>query len=370
MKYQLIILFLIATFLLKGQAVQLQSDSLIQQGLVYFHYTTKEPQSIHVLEVDLTVVRLELGLAMDQVVGQETVRSLVDRKSALAGVNGGFSYSNSPWNIHHGDPKDFLVKDGQLLSEPFSSRSSFGWRVTETGEQEPSIAQFSWQGWLLGAEDSLGFHGVNRKLEAGEIVLYNSWWNNTTLSPAGTFECILDAAGNLLETNRKGSNVIPPGGWVITFANDSLSSLLPKGQRFKIRHRLYDLLSNQEYDFKNTSFHTAGPLLIQEGKYLAHQESESIPQAFVDTRHPRTGVGFSKDRKKLWLVVVDGRQETLSIGMSLPELASFMEDLGAWSAYNLDGGGSSTMVIGGKVMNSPSDGEERRRCDALLLLGQ
>ena len=76
--------------------------------------------------------------------------------------------------------------------------------------------------------------------------------------------------------------------------------------------------------------------------------------------HPRTAIGYSKNGKFLYLVVVDGRQPFYSQGMTLAELAKLMIDLGAHDAMNLDGGGSSTMVIRGgdgnpRILNSPID---------------
>jgi exopolysaccharide biosynthesis protein len=68
------------------------------------------------------------------------------------------------------------------------------------------------------------------------------------------------------------------------------------------------------------------------------------------------------------LVVVDGRQQA-SVGMSLAELASFFQQLGVVSAMNLDGGGSSAMVIKGQVVNHPSDGFERSVTNAIVLHG-
>jgi MYXO-CTERM domain-containing protein len=75
-------------------------------------------------------------------------------------------------------------------------------------------------------------------------------------------------------------------------------------------------------------------------------------------RHPRTAVGLSEDKTKLFMVVVDGRSTT-RIGMTCGELGNLMKELGAHDALNLDGGGSSAMVIGGAVANNPSDGSER-----------
>jgi len=76
--------------------------------------------------------------------------------------------------------------------------------------------------------------------------------------------------------------------------------------------------------------------------------------------HPRTAVGYSKNGRILYLVVVDGRQPLYSEGMTLAELADLMIGLGAQFAMNLDGGGSSTMVVVGsdgqpRVLNSPID---------------
>ena len=80
-------------------------------------------------------------------------------------------------------------------------------------------------------------------------------------------------------------------------------------------------------------------------------------------------MGIARRRRTLLLVTVDGRQQDLSVGMTLPELARLMRSQGAHAAYNLDGGGSTTMVIGDRVANSPSDrGGERLVSDALLVL--
>jgi len=76
--------------------------------------------------------------------------------------------------------------------------------------------------------------------------------------------------------------------------------------------------------------------------------------------HPRTAVGLDREGWMMWLVVVDGRQKGHSEGMALVELATLMKELGCWNAINLDGGGSSIMLLAkeGKslsIMNRPSD---------------
>ena len=81
---------------------------------------------------------------------------------------------------------------------------------------------------------------------------------------------------------------------------------------------------------------------------------------------PRTAIGLTKDNHIL-LVVVDGRQSH-SAGMTLLELALFMQENGAVQALNFDGGGSSEMVINNNIINKPSDGKERKVTTALAIV--
>jgi Phosphodiester glycosidase len=84
-------------------------------------------------------------------------------------------------------------------------------------------------------------------------------------------------------------------------------------------------------------------------------------------RAPRTGLGVTADGRIL-LVVIDGRRPRWSRGATLGELRTILSDLGAVDALNLDGGGSSEMVVEGDVVNRPSDGHERRITNAILIL--
>ena len=83
-------------------------------------------------------------------------------------------------------------------------------------------------------------------------------------------------------------------------------------------------------------------------------------------RHPRSAIGW--DQRYLYLVEVDGRQDKLSVGMTLEELASYLAKLGCTEAMNLDGGGSATLWCDGRVRNSPCDGRERPIANALVVL--
>jgi hypothetical protein len=98
----------------------------------------------------------------------------------------------------------------------------------------------------------------------------------------------------------------------------------------------------------------AGGLLVDDGE---------VATKTLDI-HPRTAAGVSRDGRYLFLIVVDGRQPGLSEGISLVELAEWMKQLGCWDAMNLDGGGSTTLVVKSpdgspKVMNSIPGGVQR-----------
>jgi len=115
-----------------------------------------------------------------------------------------------------------------------------------------------------------------------------------------------------------------------------------------------------------------GPALVEDGEVV-----DGIEDAEVDTNignhsiqgdQPRTAVGVIDD-DHLVFVVVDGRDTGYSTGVTLTELAGIMTSLGATTAYNLDGGGSSTMYFDGEVVNRPSNGGERGTSDILYLAG-
>ncbi len=108
------------------------------------------------------------------------------------------------------------------------------------------------------------------------------------------------------------------------------------------------------------------PQLIKNGVIEITWEQEKSSKSFVETRHPRTAVAKLKDGKFL-MVTVDGRQKE-SVGMNLNELTALLIELGATDAMNLDGGGSTTMFLNGKIVNTPSDKEgERKVGDAILV---
>jgi hypothetical protein len=98
------------------------------------------------------------------------------------------------------------------------------------------------------------------------------------------------------------------------------------------------------------------PRILRNGVSVAQDAAtvEGTISRNAEMRHPRTAVGFSRDSATLYLLTVDGRSQA-SVGVTLVELARIMRRLGAWQAMNFDGGGSTSMVVEGKLMNVVSD---------------
>src|SRR5260221_9292292 len=112
------------------------------------------------------------------------------------------------------------------------------------------------------------------------------------------------------------------------------------------------------------------PRILRDGVDVSADEPtvEGATSHLAEQRHPRTAVGFSQDSTTLILLTVDGRSES-SGGMTLGELARHMRNLGAWQAMNLDGGGSTTLIVNGVLVNKPSDAAgERAVGNALLVI--
>jgi exopolysaccharide biosynthesis protein len=113
------------------------------------------------------------------------------------------------------------------------------------------------------------------------------------------------------------------------------------------------------------------PRILRDGQNVAGDAAtvEGTISRNAEMRHPRTSVGFSRDSSTLFMLAVDGRSES-SGGMTLSELASMMRHVGAWHAMNFDGGGSTTMVIDGVLVNRPSDQTGERAVGNALMVVQ
>lgn len=123
--------------------------------------------------------------------------------------------------------------------------------------------------------------------------------------------------------------------------------------------------------FSNWNMMTAiggGPVLLQNGEIsISNEEEMMFMGKAINDRHPRTAMGYTRD-KKLIILVVQGRFPGIAEGASLLHEAKILKDLGCVEALNLDGGGSSCMLVNGKETIKPSDKTGQRAVPAVFMI--
>ena len=326
------------------------------------------PWRIHVLVADPKRIEVRVAHAYDAAIGLETTAALALRRGALAAINGGYFRMEG---LLAGDSQGVLQIEGRLLSEPDRGRAAVGF-FDHNGTVRSVFGRLSFRGEVYLADgEGIPFDGLNRPRKASEIVLYTPEFHRTTLTSAEGAEVVIQD-GHITEIREgSGSSVIPAGGMVLSIGRERVQEVLPRmrrGENISVEAELLPLLPDPESEWEQAeSILGGGPLLIWKGRRLEEPEKESISRVFFLARHPRTVVGVRADGTLLF-VTVDGRRPGESVGMSIPELTDLMLELGSVSAINLDGGGSTTMVIEGRIVNRPSSSKgARRNADAILL---
>ena len=110
-----------------------------------------------------------------------------------------------------------------------------------------------------------------------------------------------------------------------------------------------------------------GPVLVQEGAVFITNKEEQLYAFERDDRHPRTAIGYTRNHR-LVILVIQGRSPGIAEGATLDETAQMLVDLGCVEAINLDGGGSSCMLINGKETIQPSDKDQRPVASVFMVM--
>ena len=368
-KFNLLVLFLV--FISLTANAQEISSSIVCPGVKHHtYYFDDQPWTINLLEVDLanSNVDIETIKARDLVAGYETTRQMSARRSFnkhwIAGVVNGDFYQKG------GTPINTQVIEGKILKSP-NNRSLFGIYYDKT----PFIAVPSYSGKIvLTKGNTYAIQGINQNRDSNQLVLYNSFFGDST----GTNRYGAEISFRLLDAwavnepfrvivseidSVKGNGEIKVNGGLLSghgWARVWLLMEMSLGDTLKL------ILKLTKSDKKIKEAIGGLPRIIRDGLTSIEKGGR-----FADVRHPRTGIGFSEDGSKLFLFTVDGRQENYSKGMTLYEMADFMRSIGVYQGINLDGGGSTTMVVANRIVNRPSDATgERPVANALLVISK
>jgi hypothetical protein len=347
------------------------NTSKIAPGLIFKKYVDKKlPRRTFVLVADLAEpLTLDVTLGANALPARAATSQIAKRAGAIAAINGDFT------DPHVGRPVHPYEQDGQFLQTVDQLGSVFAvsadeqrvtlgkpavsvtatdaadgrvWTLDRWNEGFPAPGEIAGYSPIGGSLETPPDHACSvRLLTASPLALSPS--SDGGMDQGFTVDV---AACQEASMTREGGVVLsaPP-------ATDEATELLSLSPGTPIE-------LHWTMGWPGVLDAVGGtPVLVQDGQIAVSPTcSTSLCRA-----NPRTGIGVRADGKIL-LVVIDGRRKRWSLGPTLYGFAKIMHDLGAVQALNLDGGGSTTMVVKGEVVNKPSDGFERHISNAVLVL--
>ncbi|MEV6165825.1 phosphodiester glycosidase family protein [Streptomyces sp. NPDC052052] len=344
------------------------------------------------VSISILTVRQSARVTVAPVVGDhlattETVGRMAKQARAVAAVNGSFfDAAKSPaFSGYPGDPLGILVTDGELISEAANGRTAL--ILPEPGapariDEVRSALRLSVPdgasreldgvdrvpGRIVGCGgvggDRLAATGMPEQrprhnqlcLDDSEIVAFTPDWGvHSPPGGPGSVEAVLDADGRVTQLRTPAGGEIPRTASTLVGVGegaDWLRSHAAPGQPVARDTNVTDT-AGRNILAPGVSVLGAGPALLRRGKVWINDAANGFTAGTAAERQPRTAAGIKKDGSLL-LVVFDGRTSA-SAGVTLREAAVLLRELGAVDAMNLDGGGSSTMVVRDRVFNRPAD---------------
>lgn len=329
------------------------------------------PVAVQILRLDPARVRLKSALAQDQIMGTETVQSMAVRHGAIAAVNAGFFAPN-------GDPTGVLQVDRELVSDRARGRGAVAIAQDARGRTTLLFDVVSATAAIRvkSGEEAAPFPvaGIDTTRQRGRLMLFTPRYHEHTDTATHGIEWVVDGSPPIVQAVRvdAGSTPIPRTGFVLSFgglAPPPPLDGLDVGDEVSLE-RQFSTSHGTQPDLWASAEHVIGGagLIVRDGKPLTGWGNEDLKPGFTEVRHPRTLIGVDR-AGDIWLVTIDGRNPQISLGMTFAELTRLAQRLRLSDALNLDGGGSTTMVVHGEVMNHPSDSAGPRKVsDALLIL--
>lgn len=360
----------------------------LTQGLKYLKQKTSAEQVIHILQANPTLLQIKAAHANEQATGRATVTEIAQKYQAIAAVNGGYFKIGDSID---GLPAGVLKIRNQWYSIAYSSRAAIGWSnsANSSGSSRDSrnshsavhsnglIDRIQTKTRLLINHQKFPVHGVNQPASQKKAILYTDAFGSTLDNPDQNYHLVI-ANNQITDIKTSGSTKIPKGGYV--YCVGAKTRILKRS--VKINEPAFVNIEvlpahKDHYQQWQTVDNIVGgtPLLLYRHKVIRDKTTENKQSTFLMQRHARTAVGLLSNGHWVF-VVVEQSPLSGSPGMTIPELAHFMEKLNCESALNLDGGGSSTLYIKDKVVNNPKGDKDedlglhtiRAVSDAILIV--
>jgi large repetitive protein len=338
------------------------------------------PWSVHIGRVERSQSDIEFQSvhARGKALGLATLSAMVRHADnqfglPLLGVNG--DYYQMRGRPFAGDARGLQIVNGELLSGPTDGISFW-----VDGAGQPTMKQVSSGLKVTWPDGTVTAFGVNDERRTN-MVLYTPAAGPFTGTSTNGVEVILERGDNsswlplsvglsyrakVLSVHEGGNSRIGPDQMVLSVPAN-LKRVMPKIEAGAV----LQLSTATVPELKGVSSAiSGGPILVHQGQWqpLPKPVSGKIPygERSKYERHPRSALGWND--QYFFLVEVDGRQQGLSVGMTLEELGGYMTKLGCTEVMNLDGGGSAMFWANGQIQNSPCDGKEREVANALIVL--
>jgi hypothetical protein len=234
-------------------------------------------------------------------------------------------------------------------------------------------------GSVIAGDQQLELTGRNIGRSTNFLVLYDQWRGNTTGTNEFGNEILLEPIGEftfngvselkvIKQEHNIGNMEIPLGHVVVSGHGDARTFLR---DNVSVGDTVTLDLQSETIEGYVAQLMGGGPRLITDGRLPPTFEGlEGFQFSHNMYRHPRSAVGISEDKSRIWFVVVDGRQ-TASRGATMQEMAEVLKSFGAWNAVNLDGGGSSTLIVQDEWVHRPTDSDwQRGVANALIAISE
>jgi exopolysaccharide biosynthesis protein len=294
----------------------------VSPGVTYTAWTRSTangPTQAYILDINPKAGYMVKPVISNGVIqGLEPVLAMAEHNNALAAVNG--SYFGLDGSII-----GLLKIDGKIVSTPELARTAMG--IMPDGQM--LIDQVDYQGNVeLPDSQKVVINAVNRERGENELIVYNDLYGSTTGSNSYGQEYVI-VNDKVVSLNTANSQI--PSGAIVLSAHGTAAkqlSVLKVGDMVKVQETLGPVWDKTKYVLG------AGPMLVKNNSVFLTTKIEEFASDVAGGRAPRTALGLKSDGH-IVIVVIDGRQEN-SIGMTLLELALFMQELGAQDAMNLD----------------------------------
>ena len=298
-------------------------------------YYNGRPVRINVVEVDMKLAEnLELTPALSStsnLKSRRTISNIAKNNNAVVALNGTY------FKPQTGVPLGTLMINEKLYTGPIYDRVAMG--IFDDGFD---IARVQLNASISGSGKTVKVDNINQpRMLSTHVLIYTPEWGK--YSPAAPkYGVGLQVIDNKITKASANAIEIPQDGFVISGPKSMLYALLDKKD--------VKLSISTTPEWKNVKhIISGGPYLVKDGEVYVDMTAQKL--GAIGGRNPRSAVGYTADNNII-LVAVDGREGS-SIGMTLMELANFMQSIGCVGAINLDGGGSTVMYVNGKVVNKP-----------------